>query len=74
MRDENLCPKYNSKMISRNGKFGVFWGCSNFPQCNGTRDSMGRSKADRMEENIKHDVEDNEWMSNERDKISWNKK
>lgn len=47
--EETLCPECNSKMISRSGKYGVFWGCSKFPECKGTRDSQGRSKADREE-------------------------
>ena len=45
--DEVLCPDCGGKMISRKGKFGVFWGCKNYPQCKGTRDNQGRSKDDR---------------------------
>jgi ssDNA-binding Zn-finger/Zn-ribbon topoisomerase 1 len=41
------CPDCGGEMISRTGKFGVFWGCKDFPKCKGTRDSEGRSKADR---------------------------
>lgn len=48
--EETLCPDCNGPMISRTGKFGVFWGCKNFPKCKGTRDSLGRSKADRAKE------------------------
>lgn len=48
--EEILCPECNGKMISRTGKFGVFWGCKNYPQCVGTRDNQGRSKEDRMKE------------------------
>ncbi len=47
MIEETLCPECNKKMKSRTGKYGVFWGCSDYPNCKGTRDSMGRSKADR---------------------------
>ncbi len=50
IRDENLCPNCSSKMISRKGQYGVFWGCSNYPNCKGTRDSFGHSKADRDKE------------------------
>jgi len=32
-----LCPKCNSGMITRTGKYGKFWGCIHFPGCNGTR-------------------------------------
>lgn len=45
---ENVkCPECDGPMLSRTGKYGVFWGCKNFPECRGTRDSMGRSKEDR---------------------------
>lgn len=37
-------------MIPRDSKYGRFWGCKNFPQCKGTRDSEGRSKNDRQRE------------------------
>ena len=48
MKPENVkCPDCEGPMVSRTGKFGVFWGCKAFPACKGTRDSMGRSKADR---------------------------
>ena len=75
-RDENLCPECNGKMISRKSQYGVFWGCANFPKCKGTRDSQGRSKADRDEEKIKKESDNrgDEWPKNREDKISWNKK
>lgn len=34
---EILCPKCGSEMIKRSGKYGEFYGCSNFPGCRGTR-------------------------------------
>lgn len=45
--EDVLCPECNCKMISRKGQYGTFWGCSQYPKCRGTRDSMGRSKAER---------------------------
>jgi ssDNA-binding Zn-finger/Zn-ribbon topoisomerase 1 len=45
--EELKCPDCNGPMKSRSGKFGKFWGCIDFPQCRGTRDSEGRSKEDR---------------------------
>lgn len=45
--EETLCPDCNKRMVSRNGKFGKFWGCIDYPTCKGTRDSQGRSKAER---------------------------
>ena len=53
---ETKCPECDGPMISRNGKYGTFWGCKNYPKCLGTRDSMGRSKEERdkwKEENNK---------------------
>lgn len=32
-----LCPKCGSQMVKRHGKFGEFYGCSDFPRCRGTR-------------------------------------
>lgn len=30
---ENICPKCGAKLIEREGKYGKFIGCSNFPKC-----------------------------------------
>lgn len=32
-----LCPQCGAVMVRRKGKFGEFYGCSNFPGCRGTR-------------------------------------
>lgn len=45
-----MCPECGGEMVSRTGKYGTFWGCKKFPECKGTRDSMGRSKQDRENE------------------------
>ncbi len=31
------CPKCNSKLIKRNGRYGQFIGCETFPKCRYTR-------------------------------------
>lgn len=31
------CPKCGLPMVLRNSKYGEFWGCCQFPRCNGTR-------------------------------------
>ena len=31
------CPKCSEVMRRRRGKYGSFWGCSNYPKCRGTR-------------------------------------
>jgi len=34
---EMKCPKCNGILILRIGRFGQFWGCSNFPNCHFTK-------------------------------------
>jgi len=68
MIEETLCPECNEKMVSRKGQYGTFWGCSKFPNCRGTRDSQGRSKADRDAEKAK----DNEVEPSAIDRITEN--
>jgi len=72
MRDENLCPDCDGPMVSRNSQYGIFWGCKNYPQCKGTRDSQGRSKADRAREKSEETEEKSE--ANRRPRITFNKK
>lgn len=75
--DETLCPECNGPMISKTGKFGVFWGCKAYPECKGTRDSMGRSKKDRAEEKGEGAMyEDGNGITNivETNKFSFNKR
>ena len=45
--EETRCPNCGGKMVARKSLHGVFWGCANYPHCRGTRDSQGRSKAER---------------------------
>lgn len=54
--EEVKCPECGGEMISRKGKFGVFWGCKKYPECKGTRDNMGRSRDERDAE--KYNQED----------------
>lgn len=68
MKPENVkCPKCDGPMVSRTSSYGSFWGCKDYPNCKGTRDSMGRSKADRekwkREQEVKKDEpkEDKRW-------------
>ena len=28
-----ICPRCGGKLVLRNGKYGQFWGCSNYPKC-----------------------------------------
>lgn len=50
VKPENLkCPECGAGMISRaNRATGQrFWGCVQYPGCKGTRDTDGRSRAER---------------------------
>ena len=29
-----VCPHCNVPLVEKNGKFGAFWGCPNYPKCN----------------------------------------
>jgi len=28
-----ICPRCGGQLVLRNGKYGEFWGCSNYPKC-----------------------------------------
>lgn len=34
---DGICPKCGGTLVKRNGKYGTFWGCSNYPQCRYTK-------------------------------------
>lgn len=57
------CPECGEGMVSRKGLYGPFWGCKTYPKCKGTRDSMGRSKEDRLNE---RKAENNRVLGSER--------
>lgn len=31
--EHGICPRCGGKLVLRNGKYGEFWGCSNYPRC-----------------------------------------
>lgn len=31
--NENVCPRCKGKLVKRNGKYGEFYGCENYPRC-----------------------------------------
>jgi hypothetical protein len=49
------CPECLGPMVSRKNRTNgeVFWGCKKYPECKGTRDSQGRSRAEREAEKNK---------------------
>lgn len=71
--DEVLCPECNGQMISRKGKFGIFWGCKRYPDCKGTRDNQGRSRADRAKEKDEEYEDKEETLNHSVEKFSFKK-
>ena len=42
-----ICPKCNANLVERNGRNGVFLGCSNYPKCKNIQNRHGtRGKTD----------------------------
>ncbi len=31
--ERGICPRCGGKLVKRSGKYGAFWGCSNYPAC-----------------------------------------
>ena len=52
---EYLCPDCNSEMMLRTNRQNgnKFWGCRKYPECKGTRDENGLSRAEREEQKFK---------------------
>lgn len=42
--NQNKCPKCGASLIKRNGKYGEFWGCTNYPKCKFTKDIQKSNK------------------------------
>lgn len=55
--DVMLCPDCNAEMALRTNRQNgnKFWGCKKYPNCRGTRDENGLSKAEREEQKYKQD-------------------
>ena len=34
------CPRCGAELVKRHGKYGYFYGCSNFPDCRYTQDTL----------------------------------
>jgi hypothetical protein len=53
--NDMLCPECEGPMVSRTNRQNgnKFWGCKKYPDCKGTRDEQGRSKAERDAERAK---------------------
>jgi predicted RNA-binding Zn-ribbon protein involved in translation (DUF1610 family) len=55
--DTLVCPDCGSDMALRTNRQNgnKFWGCKKYPNCRGTRDENGLSKAEREEQKYKQD-------------------
>jgi len=74
MKPENVtCPDCNGPMVSRKSQHGVFWGCKNYPNCKGTRNSMGdartRFEGDTDDRRADDNMPSQRWVG--RDKRRW---
>lgn len=43
------CPKCNGTMVERKGKYGRFYGCSNYPRCKHTMNQLPKVDNDASE-------------------------
>lgn len=63
MKPEGVtCPDCGAPMQTRRSVNGAFWGCSRYPTCRGTRDSMGRSKREREDEQRENPAPRRRWQ------------
>lgn len=37
LEESGICPKCGHALVVKNGKYGSFWGCSNYPRCHFTK-------------------------------------
>ena len=44
-----LCPYCDRELVKRNGKFGEFWGCHGYPECDYTEPIKGMSKSEKLD-------------------------
>lgn len=60
--DSPECPVCGLEMILRDGKFGKFWGCSNYPKCHGTEQWEDNDEYERWKDDWGRDTgEDDDW-------------
>lgn len=50
--DSPACPNCGSIMHLKHGKYGDFWGCSNYPHCTGKVSTTDPKKEGQSEEDI----------------------
>ena len=50
MIEETLCPKCGKRMTPRTSKHGKFWGCTDYPKCDGKRNADGEAPKPKDED------------------------
>ncbi len=58
---KNACPECKSDMILRNSKYGLFYGCVNYPKCQSTHGAHNTGKLQGEPLGIPADKETKEW-------------
>lgn len=38
--EKQFCPRDHGMMVRRSGRYGSFWGCSNYPRCTYTKNKL----------------------------------
>lgn len=38
--EKMICPRDHGAMVQRTGRYGTFWGCSNYPRCTYTKNKL----------------------------------
>lgn len=72
--EEYRCPDCGSKMAQRRNKQSghIFYGCTKYPECRGTRDESGLSKAEKADQNQKEKPAQQESYSFTKNREPWN--
>jgi len=72
--DNLKCPECNGDMIQRRNKTNgdIFYGCRKYPNCKGTRDSNGLSRAEREEQSNRQEVSQQDGFSFNKRREPWN--
>ncbi len=66
MSDGPKCPICGSDMVERNGRYGKFLGCSEFPECDGTR-SLNEWTENNNEKTLQENmqiIDTDDWLEN----------
>lgn len=65
------CPRCGGELVLRNGKYGPFYGCSNYPECRYTKKIYGGHGLDLVEDISEYGDETREYIESQTLR-SWN--